>query len=363
MARRSYLAVLASAVACYAALGAVLRLLPTLTDDRAMLGLLVGAPALTAVITRPAGGRLADRVGPAPVMLGGALAMAAGVAPAFASDAPGPLLASRLIVGAAEGAMMSAAVAWLLRLAGPPRRGLALGPTGLANYAGLTIGPLLATALGLAATPVFVAATLLPLAGAGLALTAQRPGPIPAGDEPHGGVMRAVLGPGAALMLVNVGYVALLAFGEAATGYGLVVPVFAAVVIAVRTVGGAVPDRFGARRTAVVAASVAATGLVALSVASGVLGVFASTAVVGLGQALAVPALGLAAVSGVPAARQGAAAGLFFAFFDAGVGAGGPLTGGAGRAAPASGALVFAGGAVACAGVSQAMRGGWKRRA
>src|SRR4051794_9672037 len=362
MARRSYLAVLASAVACYAALGAVLRLLPALTDDRAMLGLLVGAPALTAVFTRPGGGRLADRVGPAPVMLVGAVAMAAGVVPALASDATGPLLASRLVVGAAEGAMMSAAVTWLLRLAGPQRRGLALGHIGLANYAGLTVGPLLAAALGLAATPVFVAAMVLPLAGAALALTAQRPAPLPAGHEARGGVVRAVLGPGTALMLVNVGYVALLAFGEAATGYGLVVPVFAVVVIAVRTVGGAVPDRLGARRTAVAASGVAAAGLIALSVATGALGTFASTTVVALGQALAVPALGLLAVSRVPAARQGAAAGLFFAFFDAGVGAGGPLTGVAARATSPSGALVFAGGAGACAGVSQAMMGGWERR-
>jgi MFS family permease len=148
MARRSYVAVLISAVACYAALGAVLRTLPALTADRALLGLLLGAPALTAVVTRPAGGRLADRVGPAPVMLGGAVAMAAGVAPALLSRASGPLLASRLAVGAAEGAMMSAAVAWLLRLAGPARQGLALGHIGVANYARLTAGPLLAAALG-----------------------------------------------------------------------------------------------------------------------------------------------------------------------------------------------------------------------
>src|SRR3954451_7648696 len=95
MPRRSYLAVLGAAVACYAALGAVLRVLPTLAGDRAALGLLVGAPALTAVITRPGGGRLADRLGPAPVMVGGALAMAAGVAPALASRGFGAVLASR----------------------------------------------------------------------------------------------------------------------------------------------------------------------------------------------------------------------------------------------------------------------------
>ena len=75
MPRASHLAVLAAAVLCYAALGAVLRILPDIAHDRALLGLLVAAPALTAVFTRPGGGRLADRVGPAPVMVAGAVLM------------------------------------------------------------------------------------------------------------------------------------------------------------------------------------------------------------------------------------------------------------------------------------------------
>jgi nitrate/nitrite transporter NarK len=85
MPRAAYLAVLGAGVLCYAALGAVLRILPELVDNPAALGLLVGAPALTAVVTRPAGGRVADRVGAAPVMLAGAVVMAAGVAPALAA--------------------------------------------------------------------------------------------------------------------------------------------------------------------------------------------------------------------------------------------------------------------------------------
>ena len=59
MPRSAYLAVLGAAVLCYAALGAVLRILPELAHDPAALGLLVGAPALTAV--RHAAGRRAAR--------------------------------------------------------------------------------------------------------------------------------------------------------------------------------------------------------------------------------------------------------------------------------------------------------------
>ena len=68
------------------------------------------------------------------------------------------------------------------------------------------------------------------------------------------------------------------------------------------------------------------------------------------GQGVAVPALGLLALERVPPARHGAASGLFFAFFDAGVAAGGPLSGAvAGLASPAA-ALAVSAGAVLGAG-------------
>ena len=355
MTRPAYPAVLAAAVLCYASLGTVLRILPELVDDRAVLGLLVGAPALTAIFTRPGGGRLADRLGPAPVMLAGAALMAAGVLPALVFGATGPLLASRLAVGAGEGAMMSAAVLWLLRLAGPGRQGRALAHIGLANYGGLTAGPLLASALGLARGPVLIASALLPLAGALLTVGVRAPAVQPSSAQP-GGLLAATLLPGIGLMLVNFGYVALLAFGATAAGTGLVVPVFATLVIAVRMLCASVPDRAGARPTVVVSTLAAGAGLAALALAGAPVPALAATALVAAGQALAVPALGLLALAGVPGDRHGAAAGLFFAFFDAGVGAGGLLAGGVARLSSPAGALAAAGVAVVAAGLLQLRR-------
>ena len=360
MDRRSYLCVLGAAVLCYAALGAVLRLLPELVDDHALLGLLVGAPAITAVVTRPLGGRWADRLGPFRVLAGGAAAMALGVAPALISDGSGALLASRLVVGAGEGAMMSATVLWLLRLAGPDRRGQALGHVGLANYAGLTIGPLLASALGLERVPVMVASALLPLGGVALATFADRPAAAPARQEGTS-VAKAVVWPGIALMLVNVGYVAFLAFGGSVSGTALVIPLFAAGVIAVRTIGGRVPDRLGARHTIVIATVLAAPGLLVVALGGSLALALLGTIVLALGQGLMVPALGLLALARVPPARHGAAAGAFFAFFDAGVGAGGPLAGGFARLTSPSSALVLAAGAVLCSG-AVALLGPARRR-
>ena len=355
MSRRpSYLVVLGTAALCYAALGAVLRILPELVEDRAALGLLVGAPAITGVLARPFGGRLADRVDPMRVVVGGAVVMAVGVLPALAWNGTAALLLSRLLVGVGEGAMMAATVLWLLRLAGPQRRGMALGHIGLANYAGLTTGPLLADALGLVRDAVLVAAGLLPLLGVLLALLAERPQAERSTAQEHAdaGALAQILLPGIALTLVNVGYVGFLAFGGAAAGTALVVPLFAAGVIATRVLAGTVPDRLGGRRTVIVAAPVAAAGLLVVGLAgpSATGLALVGTGVLAIGQGLAVPGLGLIALSGVDPEHHGAAAGLFFAFFDAGVGLGGPFTGVIARATTAQGALLAAAGVVLAAG-------------
>jgi predicted MFS family arabinose efflux permease len=355
--RGSYLAVLGGALACYAALGAVLRLLPHLALGPAMLGLAVGAPALTAVLARPLGGRLGDAFGPRVVVVCGTAFMAVAGAPLVFGDPTWLLLASRLGAGAGEGVMMSAAVLWLLRLAGEGRRGRALGHIGLANYGGLTLGPLLTDALGHRPGAVFAAAVALPVAG-GLPALALR-SPARADGDPQEVAVRDLvaltLRPGLGLLLVNVGYVALLSFGtRAAESHGVgaagaFIPLFAATVIVMRTLGGGIPDRFGAAATLWVAAPVAAVGLaVAGDAHLGALAV-AGVVVLAAGQALAVPALGLLALRRVPEARHGAAAGLFFAWFDAGVGLGGPAVGLLAGGVGPGGALAGAACAVACA--------------
>ena len=255
----------------------------------------MGAVAITGVILRPVGDRLADRYGARPVVVAGALTMAAGAMLALLGGGIVWLVATRLVVGAGEGAMMAACVTWLLWLAPPDRRGRAIGHVGLANYAGLTAGPLLATALprGLGA-PLAVAAAA-PLAAAACAL--RPPAPPGTGRSSAAPLLAAAaLRPGAGLALVNVGYTAVVSFA------------------------GLALHRRGLAVGAVIA---------------------------GAGQAVAVPALGLLALSGVPADERGAVSGTFFAFFDVGVGAGGPLLGAVAALAGAAGAV--AAGAVASA--------------
>ena len=359
----SYLAVLGAAICCYASLGAVVRIAPHyvrhgLDASSFAVGLAIGAPALTAVAARPFGGRLADRRGTRIVVAGGALLMALAALPMFAERLPA-FLTSRLLVGVGEGAMMSASVLWLLRLAGPQRRGRALGHIGLANYAGLTAGPLLADALGGAAHAqrVFLAAAVLPVLPLALVRDAE-PGEVPT-QRPHEhqslpALARLVLRPGVGLLLVNIGYAALLSFGAeaAAGGAVLVLPAYAVTVILVRSFAGSVPDRLGGRRTLWFAAPTAGAGLLVVAFAPTAALVVVGVVVLGIGQGFAVPSLGLLALEPVPAAQHGAASGVFFAWFDAGVGVGGPLAGALAGLGSADLALAVAAGAVALAALA-----------
>jgi MFS family permease len=332
-----------------------------------LVGLAVGAPALTGAAGRPLGGRLADRHGPARIMIAGAVVMAVGTIPAFIPSLP-LLIASRLVVGAGEASMMAAAVLWLLRLAGPERRGRAMGHIGLANYAGLTVGPPLSRALGGASNSdlVWIAAALLPLLSAALAaVQAGSPEARAAHrsegqdhadpDGPHTSAWRVTVRPGLGLMLVNFGYVALLSFGAAAVaeqhaGVGaLVIPVFGVGVIASRTLMAGIPDRFGAARTLTGAVVLESAGLAGVAVATSPPEALVAPAVMAVGQGLAVPSLGLLALASVPPSRHGRTAGAFFAYFDAGVGLGGPAVGLAARVADPTGAMIAAAGAVLAA--------------
>jgi MFS family permease len=357
-----YGAVLGAAVACYAALGAVLRVTPayvshSLRGGAVAIGLAVGAPAITGAVLRPLGGRWADRVGPRPMVVIGAVVMVVGIAPAVPASYPA-FVASRLLVGAGEAVMMSASVLWLLRLAGEAHRGRSLGHIGVANYAGLTIGPLLVEAVGAQRhiDRLWWLAAALPLAGAAAAVTvrsapapARSPGPQQSTWMMIGRTGRAGVG----LLLVNIGYVAVLSFGAAVVAShglaigALIVPVFGGGVIASRLGLGWLPDRVGAAVVLLGAALVEAAGLVGFAVSGSTPLSVAALAALSLGQGLAVPALGVLALSGVSRAQHGAAAGAFFAWFDGGVGLGGPLVGAVARVSTPEVALVTAGCAVA----------------
>lgn len=334
--------VFVAALLAFLAIGAALPVLPgyvrgPLHSGDLSVGIVVGAFALTSVVCRPLAGRQADVRGRRLVLVVGSLAMALGGVLYLLADSVPSLIGARLAVGAGEGAVYTAGATWAVDLAPEERRGLALGLFGLSVWGGLSLGPvageLLRTNVGYNAVWALTAA--LPLAGALIALRL----PEPAGVRPHGPpsplalLPQAARRPGFALALANFGYAALAGFVVlhlAARGIGGGASVFTAFALAVfasRLVLSRLPDRAGARRTATAASLIEALGLAIIAVAHSLAVALLGAIVVGVGFSMLFPALALMVVGRVEDDRRGSAMGAFTAFFDIGVGLGGPLAG------------------------------------
>ncbi len=139
--------------------------------------------------------------------------------------------------------------------------------------------------------------------------------------------------PGAALALANVGYAALagfvvLALKERGVGGGAAVfTAFAVAVFASRVALSHVPDRAGARPTATAAALLEATGLTVIAAAHSLQLALVGALIVGVGFSMLFPSLALMVVADGDEEDRGSAFGAFTAFFDIGVGLGGPIAG------------------------------------
>ncbi len=326
----------------FLAIGAALPVLPAyvrgpLHASDLAVGIVVGIFALTAVVCRPIAGRQADRHGRRIVLVAGALAMTLGGVLYLLSSGVASLIAARLVVGAGEGAVYTAGATWAVDLAPADRRGLALGLFGLAVWGGLSLGPvageLLRANVGYDAVWALTAA--LPLAGAAIAMRLPEPArpAVAAHPGPLALFPRSARRPGAALALANIGYAALAGFvilhlrARGIGGGATVFTVFALAVFASRLVLSRVPDRAGARRTATAAGLLEALGLSIIALAMSLPVALAGALVVGIGFSMLFPSLALMVVGRVGEDRRGSALGAFTAFFDIGVGLGGPLAG------------------------------------
>ena len=333
--------VFVAALLAFIAIGAALPVLPAyvrgpLHSGDLAVGIVVGAFAITSVVCRPLAGRQADRRGRRIVLVVGALAMAVGGGLYLLSSSVPSLVAARLAVGAGEGAVYTAGATWAVDLAPEERRGLALGLFGLAVWGGLSLGPVAGELLrsGVGYDAVWILTAALPLAGA--AIAARLPEPAQAERSEPGPLAffpRAAHRPGLALALANIGYAALAGFvilhlrARGIAGGASVFTAFAVAVFASRLALSRVPDRAGARRTATAAGLLEALGLTIIALATSLAVALVGALVVGVGFSMLFPSLALMVVGEVGDDRRGSALGAFTAFFDLGVGLGGPLAG------------------------------------
>ena len=355
------------------AVGAVLPVLPhyvrgPLGSGNFAVGLVIGAFAFTALACRPLAGHFADLRGRRPVVVAGSLlAAAAGVLYFVPAGLPGLLLA-RLVLGAGEGMVFTAGATWVVDLAPPERRARVIGLYGLAVWSGLSLGPPIGDALLRASSfdAVWTFTAIAPLVGAMVALRIPDPFRPVHTDEPRQLVARESLRPGVALSLATVGYAAMASFivlDLDANGIGHGAAAFTALAVTVvltRLVAGDLPDRIGPLRCAAGAAAVEVVGLVLIALATSLPVALAGAVGMGAAFALIYPSLSLVVVNNVSESRRGAALGTFTAFFDIGMGVGGPLAGLAVSLAGYSAAFWLASGcALGTLAVANALRRGW----
>jgi MFS family permease len=331
-----------AALCAFLAIGAALPVLPTyvrgpLHANDLAVGVVVGSFAFTSVFCRPLAGRQADRRGRRVVLVVGALAMALGGLLYLLSTSVLSLVGARLVVGVGEGSVYTAGATWAVDLAPEDRRGMALGLFGLAVWGGLSLGPvageLLRSSSGYNA--VWTLTAILPLAGAIIALRLPEPEGVSGADPAEQLALfpRAAHRPGLALALANIGYAALAGFvvlllRSRGVGSGATVfTAFAVAVFASRLVLSRVPDRAGARATATAAGLLEALGLTIIALAQSLPAALGGAIVVGVGFSMLFPSLALMVVGEVEDERRGSALGAFTAFFDVGVGLGGPIAG------------------------------------
>ena len=360
----AFIALTFSELAYFTAGGLVIGVTPffvtgPLGSDEAGLGLVAGAFGVTTLALRPFAGRLSDRRGRRPLLIGGALVFALVVlAHAVTSSFP-VLIGLRVLLGVAEAFYFVAGYAALADLAPPGRSGEALSYNSLALYLGIAFGPALGQLLvdtgGFAAA--WAGGSALCLLAAALALrmpeTATRLAP---GEPESGGLIhRAAVGPGLALfsgVAAMSGYLLLAGKHAEAMGvdaWSLTFLVFGGVVVGLRVLFAWLPDRLPPMRLGAASLAMVAGGLAAVATLPGYAGLLAGTIAIAGGVAFMTPALFAATFARVAPEERGLASGTATLFIDLGF-SGGPFVAGLVAAAQGFPAAFALSGAIALAG-------------
>ncbi|HEU5269213.1 MAG TPA: MFS transporter, partial [Jatrophihabitans sp.] len=323
----------------YVSLTAAIPVLPSFVRDRydaadILVGSVVTATALTALLIRPVAGSQADARGHRSVMQAGAVLVLLGGLGYFLPIGLAGLLLDRLLLGVGEAALFTAGAVWTVSLAPHDRRAQLIGLYGVSMWGGISAGTFGGAALRSAGYTA-VWGLCVAAAAASLALISSVPSPPrrPGTGKAAGLLLRPALSPGLALTLAAAGYAGLASFivlhlqARGVPGGTVVLGCFSAVYAGTRLVIGRLPDKYGPRPVAAVCGVGEAAGLLIIAVAPNLPVAILGSVAMGMGFSLIHPSLALMVMNRTEGHQQGAALGAYTSFWDLGLAVWGPLTG------------------------------------
>lgn len=311
----------------FIAMGAMLPTLPVYVEKElggssVLVGVTVGAFAVSAALLRPLAGRIGDTRGRRILVIGGSLIMGLSVLAYTVATSIPALIALRLVTGTGEAAMWVGAATAIQDMAPDDRRGEAASYFSVALYAGLAFGPLIGESLkdssGFHAVWIFggVCGLIACAFGFGTPKDVRRE------PQPFRLLHPAAIGPGAILllgMLPFIGFATFIALYGPSVGISDVAPLlllYGVLVLAIRVVGAKLPDQLGWTRAS-------SGALIVLGIAGALMGlwhagagVWIAVVFLAVGMSLLFPALFSATVAGVGDAERGQAVGTFSLSFD-----------------------------------------------
>ena len=338
---RAFVALALADLAYFTGIGVVVYALPLhvtgpVGSDEAGAGLAFGAFGITALLCRPLAGRLADRRGRLPLLLGGALLCGLSSWLLVLTGSLAAVVALRLLQGVAEAAFFVASFAALVDLAPEDRLGEAISYNSLGLYLGLSVGPpvgeLLVRQGGF--TAGWAGAGLLAGLAAVLCLAIGETRPAHTEEDGHGRLLHLAAVPVGLGFLASLvaagGFIAFATLHAVEIGLestSLALLVYGGVVVVGRVAFATVPDRLPSLPLAAGSLGVIAVGLLLAAVWTHPVGFLVGAALMGLGVTFSTPALFAAIFATARPSERGAASGTASAFIDLGMGLGPILLG------------------------------------
>lgn len=306
-------------------------------------GVVIGAQYLATLLSRPSAGRMADVLGTKRTIVYGLIGIGISGALTFASvflqSAPqwslGVLIAGRVVLGLAQGAIGVGTSSWGISRVGAEHMAKVISWNGIASYGAIAIGAPLGV-LMVALTGFWtLGVALMALSGLGLWMIRSTPAAAVVRGErmPFWAAFGRVAPHGMSLMLASIGYGTLTTFitlyyvERGWEGAAWCLTAFGFSFIAARLVFVNTINHLGGSTVAMACIATEVVGLTLLWLAPSTVFTLAGAALAGLGLSLVYPALGVLAIHKVPGTSRGAGLSAFAVFFDLALAIAGPVMG------------------------------------